>query len=201
MKNPFKSIAAALDKAISGGEVDVIMMEEKPLDAVATGGLVAGAADAAGEAANDNEDSSDENALENAGDSAADGGEASGEADENAAADGGEAENAAGDEQIDAANAGGEPQSVAAVQQMLGEGQVAIGAVELEGLRADAAKWKENATELENLRAWKVAGSKENVLQGAVDAADAVTAKVKKVSAQTQAAIDLQEKMEAQRNK
>lgn len=192
MGNVFKSVAKFLDNALSGGEVDVIVLEEKPLDAAAvTGELVIGDAGAA-DASNENEDSSDENALDNAGDAAADGGEASGEADENAGADGDEAGDGG---EADNADAGAETASMPSVRQVLGEGQVAIGAVELEGLRADAAKWKENATELETLRAWKVTGSKDNVLQGAVDTADAVTAPAKKVSAATQKAIDLKNKM------
>ncbi|MDP1814429.1 MAG: hypothetical protein Q8K92_08270 [Leadbetterella sp.] len=197
MGNVFKSVAKFLDNALSGGEVDVIVMDASaPLsnqaDVADTGDAstsLSNQAGAADEAANGNEDSSNENALDNAGDASADG-----DAGESENAEAANADGANGGESANA-NASAETASMPSVQQMLGEGQVAVDAAELESLRVDAAKWKENATELENLKAWKEAGSKENVLQGAVDAADAVGAATKKVSAATQKAIDLKNKM------
>lgn len=203
MGNVFKSVAKFLDNALSGGEVDVIVMEEKPLDAAAavgglvTGELVTGEAGAAeaesvtgvlvtsseGEGAGDNAGAREADAAGDAGDSA-----------EGEAADtGADASDGAGEASADVS--GAEPQSIAAVQQMLGEGQVAVNAAELESLRVDAGKWKENEAELKNLREWKANGSQANVMQGAADAADAVGAPAKKVSAATQKAIDLKNKL------
>ena len=201
MGNVFKSVAKFLDNALSGGEVDVIAMDasaataDRPLSNQADGEAGAGELVAGEQAALETteEQAAEETTEEQAAEETTEEQAASGELNV--------AEEAAGDEAGVGANASAETASMPSVRQMLGEGQVAIDAVELEGLRADAAKWKENATELENLRTWKANGSKENVLQGAVDTADAVASKPKKVSAQTQAAIDLQEKMEAQRNK
>jgi hypothetical protein len=211
MGNVFKSVAKFLDNALSGGEVDVIVMDASAATADRSlsnqADTAVGVADAAveadtagaesvtgelvtgseGEGAGDNAGTGEADAADEAveGDTAGDAGDSA----EGVAADAGDGANAA------------ETQGMAAVQQMLGEGQVAINAAELESLRVDAAKWNDNKTELENLREWKANGSQANVMQGAADAADAVGSKPRKVSAQTQAAIDLQEKMEAQRKK
>lgn len=217
MGNVFKSVAKFLDNALSGGEVDVIVMDASaPLsnqaDVAAADANIADVVDAASDV---NEDSSDVNA--DGGEAAsADGGEAAGtdggdtsdgtppatlsNQAETADADGGESANANASAETaspsaEASDRNDQGGTLPAVQQMLGEGQVAVDAAELESLRVDAGKWKENATELENLKAWKEAGSKENVLQGAVDAADAVAATTKRVSAATQKAIDLKNKM------
>ena len=200
MGNVFKSVAKFLDNALSGGEVDVIVMEEKPLDASAVVAAVA-------------EDSSDVIALENAGEAAegdgADGGSDNADAantdeaaaDEDAGADGGEAAANADDANADGGEAdanadadanAGETQSIAAV---LGAGQVAISAADLEALRADAGKWNEHSAELEQLREWKANSGKPNLVAGAADAADVVAESPKKVSAATQKAIDLKNKM------
>ncbi|HLO43910.1 MAG TPA: hypothetical protein VK175_06220 [Leadbetterella sp.] len=208
MGNVFKSVANFLDKAISGKEVDVIVLEEKPLDASVAGDLVAGEAGGLvtgvlvtgaeapqppvgelGAVAGDGEGTDVDSEGCDAAGEGADAGEGE-EADENADE---KASEAAGGEDAGASN--GEPQGIAAVQQMLGEGEVAIGAAELEQLRADAGEWVANKAELTQLRAWKANGSKPNVMNGAVDAADAVSTPPKKVSAATQKAIDLKNKM------
>ncbi|MCP9763809.1 hypothetical protein [Lacihabitans soyangensis] len=224
MGNVFKSVANFLDKAISGKEVDIIVMEAPQPErrTAPVGELGAATADAAGElvtgaAADATAATADggEGATGGEGDASttlsnqADGDENAGEgadAGEAPPAPDGGAEEAGGESANGNAVDGGEMPSMAsglrqAQPDILGEGEVAIGAAELEQLRADAGKWVANKAELTQLRAWKANGSKPNVMNGAVDAADAVTTKTRKVSPQTQAAIDLQEKMEAQGNK
>jgi hypothetical protein len=195
-----------LDKAISGGEVDVITMEEKPLDAGASDGtppaplsnqedgLVTGAegtggTDAADDAGAEGPDSYREDNADAANTDEAAAGEDADAGEANA--DGGAADVNA--DEADANDDGGETPRMASVQ--LGAGQVAISAADLEALRADAGKWNEHSAELEQLREWKANSGKPNLVAGAADAADVVGESPKKVSAATQKAIDLKNKM------
>lgn len=218
MSNVLKSVANFLDRAISGKEVDVIELAEKPLEAVSgetpsVASVLGVAGDDAGEAGEapavestevqdeveTSEDQAEEETIEE---------EADVETGVVVGFDGGETASVVAVIAAAVADTAIETASVAAVSgDAVAGGETAsmpsvlVGVAELEQLRADAGEWLANKDELAQLREWKANGSKPNVLKGAVDAADAVETKTRKVSAQTQAAIDLQEKMEAQAGK
>jgi hypothetical protein len=172
--NVLKTIGKVLTEAISGGTVEVIDADMETAVADVADVVVAGAIDATDESA-----AAEAPEAVVAGTSVAD------------------QEPAAIDEPPVAA-AAAVSDEVIGQAYVLPPGMVALTASDLDNLRADAAEWNKNKDELVQLQEWKASSGNPNVIVGAVDAADAAALPRKKVSAQTQAAIDLQERIEAQ---